>query len=166
MFWKSGRQTDLCLDWSLFAFVTTYCYYLNEIRCYVVTIIYCTRGHINMCAHKHWTNIFISQIYFNMIHRQHNITKTQLIFCEGFTTVQHNIHDITFSTSQDNTWAPSQYRKPSFPRMGIPMAKIGRSRDRLIFNMGSPIVVRHLYIEMAPWLVLYLSWRSSKLSNR
>ena len=34
--------------------------------------------------------------------------------------------------------------------MGIPVLKIRRSRDRLIFNMGIPILVRwHLYIEMA-----------------
>ena len=35
--------------------------------------------------------------------------------------------------------------------MGIPMLKIRRSRDRLIFNMGIPILVRrHLYIETTP----------------
>ena len=35
---------------------------------------------------------------------------------------------------------------------GIPMSKIRRSRDRLIFNMGIPILVRrHLFIETAPW---------------
>ena len=35
--------------------------------------------------------------------------------------------------------------------MGIPMLKIGRSQDRLIFNMGIRILVRrHLYIETAP----------------
>ena len=37
------------------------------------------------------------------------------------------------------------------PGMGIPMSKIRRSWDRLIFNMGTPILVRrHLYIETAP----------------
>ena len=37
--------------------------------------------------------------------------------------------------------------------MRIPMLKIRRSRDRLIFNMGIPILVRqHLYIETAPAL--------------
>ena len=41
----------------------------------------------------------------------------------------------------------------SFPGMGIPMLKIKRSRDRLIFNMGIPILVRrHLYIETGPWI--------------
>ena len=36
--------------------------------------------------------------------------------------------------------------------MGIPMLKIRRPQDCLIFNMGIPILVRwHLYIEMAPW---------------
>ena len=35
--------------------------------------------------------------------------------------------------------------------MEIPMLKIRRSRDRLIFNMGIPILVRqHLYIETPP----------------
>ena len=42
--------------------------------------------------------------------------------------------------------------KTIFPRYGIPMLKIRQSRDRLIFNMGIPILVsRHLYIETAPW---------------
>ena len=42
--------------------------------------------------------------------------------------------------------------------MGIPMLKIRRSQDRLIFNMGIPILVRlHLYIETAPWSLFYLS---------
>ena len=41
--------------------------------------------------------------------------------------------------------------KTIFPRYGIPMSKIRRSRDRLIFNMGIPILIRHhLYNEMAP----------------
>ena len=50
-----------------------------------------------------------------------------------------------------------QYQEPGprlnmfFPGMGIPMLKIRRSWDRLIFNMGIPkLVRRHLYIEMAP----------------
>ena len=35
--------------------------------------------------------------------------------------------------------------------MGIPMLKIRRSRDRLIFNMEIPILVRrHIYIETTP----------------
>ena len=38
-----------------------------------------------------------------------------------------------------------------FPGMGILMLKIRRSRNRLIFNMGIPILVRrHLYIETVP----------------
>ena len=41
--------------------------------------------------------------------------------------------------------------KTVFPRYGIHMLKIRRSRDRLIFNMGIPILVRrHLYIETVP----------------
>ena len=42
--------------------------------------------------------------------------------------------------------------------MGITMLKIRRSRDRLIFNMGIPILARqHLYIPTAPWSSLVLS---------
>ena len=36
--------------------------------------------------------------------------------------------------------------------IGIPMLKIRRSRDRLIFNMGIPIPGKDgLYIETGPW---------------
>ena len=38
------------------------------------------------------------------------------------------------------------------PVYGIPMLEITRSRNRLIFRIGIPILVRwHLYIETAPW---------------
>ena len=48
--------------------------------------------------------------------------------------------------------SPVSIWRPSFPGMGIPVLKIRRSRDRLIFNMGIPILVRRqLYIETAPW---------------
>ena len=43
--------------------------------------------------------------------------------------------------------------------MGIPMLKIRRSRDRLIFNMGILILVRrHLYIKTAPWWLFLPRW--------
>ena len=36
--------------------------------------------------------------------------------------------------------------------MGIPMLKTRQSQDRLIFNIGIPILVRwHLYIDTTPW---------------
>ena len=37
---------------------------------------------------------------------------------------------------------PVSIYRPSFPGIGILMLKIRRSRDRLIFNMGIPILVR------------------------
>ena len=40
-------------------------------------------------------------------------------------------------------------RKTLLSRYGIPMLKIRRSWHSLIFNMGIPIMVRHLYIETA-----------------
>ena len=56
---------------------------------------------------------------------------------------------------------------PSFPGMGIPMLKIRRSQDRLIFNMGIPILARqHLYIEMARWASFqYQNYLSREGSN-
>ena len=54
--------------------------------------------------------------------------------------------------------------------IGIPMLKIRRSQDRLIFNIGIPILVRwHLYIETASsffhewskWIYLTSYWDSS-----
>ena len=51
-------------------------------------------------------------------------------------------------------WAPFQY-KDRLSGYGIPILKIRRSRDRLIFNMGIPIQVSwHLYIDTAPWVRL------------
>ena len=55
-------------------------------------------------------------------------------------------------------WVPSQY-KYLFPVMGIPMLKIKRSQDRLIFNMGIPILVRrYLYIETPPPPLVSNQW--------
>ena len=51
--------------------------------------------------------------------------------------------------------------RPSLPGMGIPMLKIRRSQDRLIFNMGMPIQIRqHLYIEKAPRRFLFSFFHS------
>ena len=64
-------------------------------------------------------------------------------------------------------WAPTQY-KGRFPGMGIPMLKIRRSRHRLIFDMGIPILVRrHLYIETVPLSQTDLkNWRSEIMPRR
>ena len=49
--------------------------------------------------------------------------------------------------------------KTVFPRYGVPMLKIRRSRDRLIFNMGIPVPVRHSYVETDPrWFSKYKSY--------
>ena len=49
----------------------------------------------------------------------------------------------------------------SFPVMGILMLKIRQSRDRLIVNMGIPILVKwHVSIEMAPGLMVRCCRRS------
>ena len=53
--------------------------------------------------------------------------------------------------------------KTIFSGMSIPMFKIRRSSDCLIFNKGIPILVkRHLYIEMAsrfPFVRQYITWQ-------
>ena len=56
-----------------------------------------------------------------------------------------------FCISPDQHLGLVSISRPSFSGMGIPMLKIRRSRHRLIFNMGIPILVRwHLYSETAP----------------
>ena len=47
----------------------------------------------------------------------------------------------------------------SFPRMGIPMLKIRRTRDRLIFNMGIHMPVRHHDIDTDPQSLLRRAMR-------
>ena len=48
------------------------------------------------------------------------------------------------------TVVPFQY-KDRLSRYGIPMSKIRRSRNRIIFNMGIPVLVRQrLYTETPP----------------
>ena len=54
--------------------------------------------------------------------------------------------------------------KTVFPRYRIPMLKIRRSRDRLIFNIGIPILVRrYLYIDTTP---SFSSYNESSLNRR
>ena len=45
---------------------------------------------------------------------------------------------------------PVSIWRPSVPGMGIPILKIRLCRDRFIFNMGIPILLRRLYIETTP----------------
>ena len=70
-------------------------------------------------------------------------------------TILSNYGD-AFSVTHDDAVTHLNVRVSSrheavFPDMGIPMLKIRRSRDRLIFDMGILILIRrHLYIEKAP----------------
>ena len=76
------------------------------------------------------------------------------VVCSGSNTAFYRL-----SALLADGWEPGPHLniKTVFPRYGIPMLKIRWSRDRLIFNMGIPILVRrHLYIETPPAL------RSSK----
>ena len=57
-----------------------------------------------------------------------------------------------------NTCIPGPYLNINtvVPGMGCSMLKIKRSWDRLIFNMGIPLLARrYLYIETDPWLIKY-----------
>ena len=64
---------------------------------------------------------------------------------------------------QERSWAWLQYKdlglvsiwRPPFPGMGITMLKIRRSRDRLIFGMGIPILVRWHLLLRCPKLCRY-----------
>ena len=64
---------------------------------------------------------------------------------------QKTIHSFTCLQGHVSIW------RPSFPGIGILMLKIRLSWDRLIFNMGIPILVRrHLYMETDPWSFIFL----------
>ena len=61
-----------------------------------------------------------------------------------------------------NTWVQSQY-KDGLYGYGIPMLKIRRSWERLMFNMGIPILVRrHLYIETASCVPMRYGYHITK----
>ena len=64
--------------------------------------------------------------------------------------ILHVIRHIDFRTP--GSWRePRLHIKTMFPRHGIPMLKIRRSWDRLIYNMGIPILQRwHHHIETTP----------------
>ena len=53
---------------------------------------------------------------------------------------------------------PVSILRSTFLCMGIPMLKIRRSRDLLIFNMVIPLPVRwYLYIQTAPWIAFNMA---------
>ena len=55
-------------------------------------------------------------------------------------------------------WTPSPYKDRLSQVWGIPMLYKRLSRDRLVFNMEIPILVRrHLYIATAPWFPIKTS---------
>ena len=75
---------------------------------------------------------------------------------QGTVTGRHGRQTHTVLTGKAHTetaglnQGPVSIQRLPVPGMGIPMLKIRWSRDRLIFNMGIPILVRrHLYIESA-----------------
>ena len=71
--------------------------------------------------------------------------------CTYYLTVTTNYMLWDTTVTLERHMGPSQYKDRLSQVMGIPMLKIRRSRDRLIFNMVIPILVRrHLYIETCP----------------
>ena len=64
-----------------------------------------------------------------------------------------------------DTWTPSLY-KAGLARYAIPMINIRRSRDRLIFSMGIPILVGDIFIlRRPPGSISYL-WLIKVLGNQ
>ena len=62
----------------------------------------------------------------------------------------------------DNNWIWA----PSLSGMGISMLKVRRSRDRLIFDIGIPILVsRHIYIETNPCPMFLSSDKNTQNNN-
>ena len=92
------------------------------------------------------------------------------------------VHIISSSRSPIITWYCMQYSsdrddlgpvsiwKCCFTGIGIPMIKMRRSWECLIFIIVIPILVRlHLYTETAPWSVrclLWILWKCHKKNNK
>ena len=58
--------------------------------------------------------------------------------------------NVNQDTTTSNSLGPRLNIKTVFPRYGIPMFKVGRSRDRLIFNMGIPLLVSRRFMLRQP----------------
>ena len=70
------------------------------------------------------------------------------------------------NTSKERSWnrlGPISKQRPCFQGMGIPMLKIRRSWDRLIFNMRIPILVRR-YLNIQTHTPIYCHWGRVELS--
>ena len=69
-------------------------------------------------------------------------------------TQKHTQH-LLFTDYCSQETGPRFNIKTVCPSYGIPMLKIRRSRDRLTFSMGIPIlVIWHLYIQMPPLVLV------------
>ena len=94
--------------------------------------------------------IFLFSIIFNMKTVQViAVLPRELLGAPFFITVS-NMADGDLATLEDRAPGHRLHKMTMLPGMGIPMLKIRRSRHRLIFNTGIPILIRHLYIETVP----------------
>ena len=104
---------------------------------------------------------FLRRIHLSQVdspHREPAIRKAfpwhKVNMAENFTRPSHVPNDVSFIDGHTRNHTDTRDQtilRPSFQVWGIPMLNIRRSRDRLIFNIGIPMLVRrHLYIEMVP----------------
>ena len=88
--------------------------------------------------------------YFSVVQSVWNLHGTRQCPVQNSQT----IWQLTYVLLKNEIWGCFNI-KCLFTRIRIPMLKIRRSRDRLIFNMGIPIPGRISYIAASPWITLY-----------
>ena len=128
-------------------------------RCMHAAVI--SAGHCKGDAtpvRQQWSYVFIAltHLFGNCAPIDWNNHMFIITFC-----MQETLEHVSLHLQHDNanygriaSWAgdhAGSRQRPSFPGMGIPMLKMRRSRDGLIFNMGIPILVRrHIHMKTVP----------------
>ena len=81
-----------------------------------------------------------------------NVESEEQVFTSVLNWIQNNLEERRCHIPEvGNLPGPCLNIETFFPGIGIPIIKIRRLSDRLIFAMGSPIPVRrYLYIEQSP----------------
>ena len=113
-----------------------------------------TTTQITMCIFWIYSTLSVTSRYLKRSNLKSQVWLGQFVDIQNHVTLRGVLWGRQlFILRASHGRALSQY-KYRFSGMEIPMFKIRRSRDRLIFKKGIPILVRrHLYIETGPKLL-------------
>ena len=91
------------------------------------------------CSNNYYSDVIISTV-------ASQITRLTSVYSTVYSGADQRTHQ------SSATLGAVSIRKTVLPGMAIPMLKIRRPTDRLIFNMGIPIPAKTVfYIETGPW---------------